>query len=81
MRSQQTMRPWCGLHLQVLHKFLEVFSAFDWDTYALSLQGPIPLSAYPDGQGKASCLGRLSARQSCWCPMVSRKQPSLLSCK
>lgn len=41
---------------QVLHKFLEVFSAFDWDSHALSLQGPIPLSAYPDGQGASAVV-------------------------
>lgn len=29
--------------MQVLHKFLTVFSEFDWDNLCLSLQGPIPV--------------------------------------
>eukprot|EP00897_Mesotaenium_endlicherianum_P001132 jgi/Mesen1/11019/ME000098S10414 len=39
--------------LQVLLKFLEFFSTFDWDNYCLSLQGPIPissLSSLPDSK-------------------------------
>ena len=39
------------LELQVLRKFLDVFSSFDWDSMALSLQGPIPLSAFDDPEG------------------------------
>ena len=41
---------------QVLHKFLEVFSQFDWDKYCLSLRGPIILSSFPDPQGKPAQL-------------------------
>ena len=37
--------------LQVLRKFLDVFSTFDWDSKALSLQGPIPLAAFDDPEG------------------------------
>lgn len=37
--------------LQVLRKFLEVFSNFDWDAHALSLQGPIPVSSLPEPKG------------------------------
>ncbi len=37
--------------LQVLRKFMDVFSTFDWDNKALSLQGPIPLSAFDDPEG------------------------------
>jgi hypothetical protein len=37
--------------MQVLRKFLDVFSKFDWDAHALSLQGPIPLASFPDPQG------------------------------
>lgn len=33
--------------LSVLYKFLEYFSAFDWDTYGISLMGPIRLSELP----------------------------------
>ena len=40
------------LALQVLHKFLKVFGEFDWDHYCLSLQGPIPLSSFPEWKGK-----------------------------
>ncbi|CAL8466851.1 g6387 [Coccomyxa elongata] len=36
--------------LKVLRKFLDVFSKFDWDAHALSLQGPIPLSSFPEPQ-------------------------------
>ena len=35
----------------MLRKFLDVFSAFEWDSMALSLQGPIPLSAFDDPEG------------------------------
>jgi len=33
--------------LQVLHKFLKVLGAFDWDKYALSVLGPIDLESLP----------------------------------
>lgn len=33
--------------LQVLQRFLQVFSSFDWDSYCLSMVGPIPLSSFP----------------------------------
>lgn len=33
--------------LSVLYKFLEYFSAFDWDNYGISIMGPIRLSALP----------------------------------
>ncbi|KVI11222.1 PAP/25A-associated [Cynara cardunculus var. scolymus] len=32
---------------QVLYKFLEYFSAFDWDKYGISIMGPIRLSELP----------------------------------
>jgi hypothetical protein len=38
--------------LEVLHRFLEAFAAFDWDRYCLSLRGPVPLSSFPDPQGR-----------------------------
>ena len=37
--------------VQVLHKFLEVFSCFDWDRYCLSLRGPIALDSFPNPVG------------------------------
>lgn len=40
--------------LQVLCKFLEVFSIFNWDEYCLSLQGPIPLNTFPNPVGRCS---------------------------
>ncbi|KAL8206030.1 hypothetical protein R6Q57_009581 [Mikania cordata] len=33
--------------LSVLYKFLEYFSAFDWDNYGISLMGPVRLSELP----------------------------------
>ena len=36
---------------QVLHKFLEVFSVFDWDRFCLSLRGPIALDSFPNPVG------------------------------
>ncbi|KAL7095141.1 hypothetical protein ACP275_10G005700 [Erythranthe tilingii] len=33
--------------LAVLYKFLDYFSKFDWDTYCISLNGPIRLSSLP----------------------------------
>ncbi|CAA0836210.1 PAP/OAS1 substrate-binding domain superfamily [Striga hermonthica] len=33
--------------LSVLFKFLDYFSKFDWDTYCLSLNGPVRLSSLP----------------------------------
>ncbi|XP_075502388.1 uncharacterized protein LOC142540263 [Primulina tabacum] len=34
--------------LSVLHKFLDYFSKFDWETYCISLKGPVRLSSLPD---------------------------------
>ncbi|GJN10674.1 hypothetical protein PR202_ga28789 [Eleusine coracana subsp. coracana] len=34
--------------LEALYRFLEYFSKFDWDTYGISLFGPVHLSAFPD---------------------------------
>ncbi|KAK9841209.1 hypothetical protein WJX74_001905 [Apatococcus lobatus] len=34
--------------LQVLRKFLSVFSDFDWDRQCLCLSGPVPLSSLPE---------------------------------
>lgn len=42
--------------MQVLLKFLQVFSKFDWDTFCLSLQGLIPLNSFPDFKGKGCLL-------------------------
>ncbi|KAL9270826.1 hypothetical protein AKJ16_DCAP22775 [Drosera capensis] len=34
--------------LEVLYRFLEFFSNFDWDNFCLSLWGPVPISSLPD---------------------------------
>ncbi|KAK4770568.1 hypothetical protein SAY87_031100 [Trapa incisa] len=34
--------------LEVLYRFLEFFSKFDWDNFCISLWGPVPLSSLPD---------------------------------
>ncbi|KAK4744763.1 hypothetical protein SAY87_011075 [Trapa incisa] len=34
--------------LEVLYRFLEFFSKFDWGNFCLSLWGPVPLSSLPD---------------------------------
>ncbi|KAH6767345.1 nucleotidyltransferase [Perilla frutescens var. hirtella] len=35
--------------LEVLYRFLEFFSNFDWDSFCVSLWGPVPISSLPDG--------------------------------
>ncbi|KAL6660107.1 hypothetical protein ACP70R_002229 [Stipagrostis hirtigluma subsp. patula] len=37
----------CG-PLEVLYRFLEYFSKFDWDNYCISLNGPVALSSLPN---------------------------------
>ncbi|XP_057475128.1 uncharacterized protein LOC130763261 isoform X2 [Actinidia eriantha] len=34
--------------LSVLHRFLDYYSAFDWDKYCVSLNGRVALSSFPD---------------------------------
>ncbi|KAE9615366.1 hypothetical protein Lal_00048335 [Lupinus albus] len=34
--------------LEVLYRFLEFFSKFDWDNFCISLCGPVPISSLPD---------------------------------
>ncbi|XP_073269702.1 uncharacterized protein [Primulina huaijiensis] len=34
--------------LEVLYRFLEFFSNFDWDNFCVSLWGPVPISQLPD---------------------------------
>ncbi|KAL3622227.1 hypothetical protein CASFOL_033638 [Castilleja foliolosa] len=34
--------------LEVLYRFLEFFSNFDWDNFCVSLWGPVPISNLPD---------------------------------
>jgi len=36
------------MHVQVLYRFLEFFSNFDWERFCLSLWGPVPISSLPD---------------------------------
>ena len=39
------------MHVQVLYRFLEFFSNFDWERFCLSLWGPVPISSLPDMTG------------------------------
>ncbi|KAI8022106.1 Poly(A) RNA polymerase cid14 [Camellia lanceoleosa] len=39
---------WCVRLLQVLYRFLEFFSNFDWDNFCVSLWGPVSISSLPD---------------------------------
>ncbi|KAL4562626.1 hypothetical protein LXL04_026654 [Taraxacum kok-saghyz] len=34
--------------LEVLYRFLEFFSSFDWDNFCVSLWGPVPINSLPD---------------------------------
>ncbi|KAK1275552.1 hypothetical protein QJS04_geneDACA001543 [Acorus gramineus] len=34
--------------LEVLYRFLEFFSNFDWDNFCVSLRGPVPISSLPE---------------------------------
>ncbi|CAN8267863.1 unnamed protein product [Cochlearia groenlandica] len=43
----------CG-PLEVLYRFLEFFSKFDWQNFCISLWGPVPVSALPDVTGSQS---------------------------
>ncbi|KAG8391933.1 hypothetical protein BUALT_Bualt01G0238400 [Buddleja alternifolia] len=38
--------------LEVLYRFLEFFSNFDWDNFCVSLWGPVPISSLPDVTAK-----------------------------
>ncbi len=38
--------------LQVLQRFLEVLAGFEWDRYAMSMVGPIPLASFPHPYGE-----------------------------
>lgn len=40
-------KPFAG-PLEVLYRFLEFFSKFDWDNFCVGLLGPVPISALPD---------------------------------
>jgi hypothetical protein len=39
------------VHVQVLYRFLEFFSNFDWEKFCLSLWGPVPIRSLPDMTG------------------------------
>ncbi|XP_006843704.2 uncharacterized protein LOC18433557 [Amborella trichopoda] len=34
--------------LEVLYRFLDYFSKFDWDSYCISLNGPVSISSFPE---------------------------------
>ncbi|KAL3624400.1 hypothetical protein CASFOL_031068 [Castilleja foliolosa] len=39
--------------LEVLYRFLEFFSNFDWDNFCVSLWGPVPMNCLPDVTAEA----------------------------
>ncbi|KAJ7962553.1 Poly(A) RNA polymerase cid14 [Quillaja saponaria] len=39
--------------LEVLYRFLEFFSKFDWDNFCVSLWGPVPIRSLPDVTAEA----------------------------
>ncbi|CAN1309244.1 hypothetical protein LINPERPRIM_LOCUS27634 [Linum perenne] len=39
--------------LEVLYRFLEFFSKFDWDNFCVSLWGPVPISSLPNVTAEA----------------------------
>ena len=43
-----------SLQLQVLYRFLEFFSNFDWDNFCVSLWGPVPICSLPEVTGNNS---------------------------
>jgi hypothetical protein len=43
-----TMVTWLSAPFQVLYRFLDYYSKFDWDNKGISLYGPISLSSLPD---------------------------------
>lgn len=45
--------------LQVFHQFLQVFAEFEWEKYALSILGPIPLDSYPHPTRECSLIADL----------------------
>ncbi|KAK2444259.1 PAP/OAS1 substrate-binding domain superfamily [Trifolium repens] len=44
--------------LEVLFRFLEFYSKFDWNNYCISLRGPVPLSSLPDMTAEPPRKGR-----------------------
>lgn len=42
--------------VQVLYRFLDYFSKFDWENYCISLNGPVLKSSLPDIVGKSYLL-------------------------
>lgn len=38
--------------LQVLHRFLDYYSTFDWDNYCISINGPVAISSLPEIVGR-----------------------------
>ncbi|KAI4306944.1 hypothetical protein L6164_030181 [Bauhinia variegata] len=34
--------------LELLYRFLDYYSTFEWDSYCVSINGPVPLSSFPD---------------------------------
>ncbi|KAK6142736.1 hypothetical protein DH2020_023084 [Rehmannia glutinosa] len=49
--------------LEVLYRFLDFFSNFDWDSFCVSLWGPVPISSLPDVTGIESGTFHYNSRQ------------------
>lgn len=45
-----------ALCVQVLYRFLEFFSKFDWDNFCVGLWGPVPIRSLPDMTGTLGFL-------------------------
>lgn len=45
--------------MQVLYRFLEFFSKFDWENFCVSLWGPVRISSLPDVTGMDNLLAIL----------------------
>ena len=45
-----------GAWVQVLLKFLDFFSKFDWEKSCVSLRGPVAIASLPEMKGETSHL-------------------------
>lgn len=70
-RGMPSKSPWstpipcrlCPCQLQVLRRFLSVLGSFDWERYALALQGPLPLAELHSPRGERAGRGQGAGEQ------------------
>lgn len=55
---------------QVLRRFLSVLGSFDWERYALALQGPLPLAELHSPRGEERQGQGRADLQGSWCSAV-----------